>query len=521
MKRLRKALGGGGNAAVAPSKLGAAERLSTEVSMRPSLQDTVLLEKNLLAKAEDKETGQLQCYTLIQAAQNTLMDMEIVPTAVIELVDMVYRHPEAYIQVIVTSVRELRSYDGTAEVIIEMIIAQLAIPTQQTLQRLVRILHNIFMAPRAVVYEKRNVLIVWLFLLWSLRSERLQSIDLNPLVDIVMQSLALGTEPILQLFSSLVLEAMLQRNVHFVYANQVSFAEYLYTVVSLYRQNEGLLTCLEREVLFVCSWMLDGVLPHRFWRPQPRPQGPNRHIRMLPLHPQTTVKMSPDGAEIRNDGHTYEVLRLTAGAKTGKWFFEITILTKGIVKIGFVQESAPIMQGQQEEDLGMDEFSWAYDGHRQLLHHGDTSSVYTTCPWQAGVVVGTYIDMEAKHMIFTVDGHTIGKCFTDCVDFQNNTDTLCPAISLGRFQHVLVNFGTTEFQYPPHSFDVFAAAPSTGQNQNLDRSRSNSNSNNIIYVPPSQMLHINDGQHHGDYGHSTPLAGAGYTPDRTSLIQWH
>lgn len=46
-------------------------------------------------------------------------------------------------------------------------------------------------------------------------------------------------------------------------------------------------------------------------------------------------KVSEDGLSIRNDGSTFESIRATKSVTCGKWFYEVTLVTAGIMQVGW------------------------------------------------------------------------------------------------------------------------------------------------------------------------------------------
>lgn len=46
-------------------------------------------------------------------------------------------------------------------------------------------------------------------------------------------------------------------------------------------------------------------------------------------------KVSEDGLSIRNDGSTFESIRATKSVTCGKWFYEVTLITAGIMQLGW------------------------------------------------------------------------------------------------------------------------------------------------------------------------------------------
>lgn len=52
------------------------------------------------------------------------------------------------------------------------------------------------------------------------------------------------------------------------------------------------------------------------------------------------LKISPDGLEARCDAYSFESVRCTAQADSGVWYYEVTILTPGVMQIGWATKDS-------------------------------------------------------------------------------------------------------------------------------------------------------------------------------------
>lgn len=55
------------------------------------------------------------------------------------------------------------------------------------------------------------------------------------------------------------------------------------------------------------------------------------------------LKISPNGLEARNDSLSFESVRCTYQANEGCWYYEVTVLTNGIMQIGFATKSSKFL----------------------------------------------------------------------------------------------------------------------------------------------------------------------------------
>lgn len=54
--------------------------------------------------------------------------------------------------------------------------------------------------------------------------------------------------------------------------------------------------------------------------------------------------------------------------------------------------------------IGDDAFSVSFDGCRKLIWHNAKSTPMNLPMWKAGATCGCYIDLDAKEVIFSLDG---------------------------------------------------------------------------------------------------------------------
>ena len=55
------------------------------------------------------------------------------------------------------------------------------------------------------------------------------------------------------------------------------------------------------------------------------------------------LKLSSNGLEARNDTLSFESVRCTFQCDTGHWYYEVTVLTRGVMQIGFATKSSKFL----------------------------------------------------------------------------------------------------------------------------------------------------------------------------------
>lgn len=139
----------------------------------------------------------------------------------------------------------------------------------------------------------------------------------------------------------------------------------------------------------------------------------------------------------------------------GKWFYEVEVVSSGLIQIGWIDN---YFQGSsdQGEGVGDHTHSWSYDGNRQRRWNSGSSSYGDK--WKAGDVIGCLLDLEASEMSFYRNGINLGVAFSD---IKSNPDDyrsgFMPGISLERGEIIRVNLGHQPFAYPPTNVGEFDA----------------------------------------------------------------
>jgi hypothetical protein len=162
------------------------------------------------------------------------------------------------------------------------------------------------------------------------------------------------------------------------------------------------------------------------------------------------LKISPDGLEARNDTLTFESVRSTYHVDEGSWYYEVTLITNGIMQIGFANKSASFLN-HQGCGIGDDHFSVGYDGCRNLIwYNASHHSIKRQTPWKEGDVIGFLLDICKKTISFYLNGKLV---VTHGDFFRKVTKGIFPAASFMSYQQVLFNFGRDPFKYPPAECD--------------------------------------------------------------------
>ncbi|XP_064640235.1 RING finger and SPRY domain-containing protein 1-like [Lineus longissimus] len=209
----------------------------------------------------------------------------------------------------------------------------------------------------------------------------------------------------------------------------------------------------KREVGFCARWCLDNLYV-REGRPFSY-ERVNKSIVNVMLNDNDVseyLKLSPNGLEARCDASSFESVRCTFQVESGVWYYEVKIITSGVMQIGFATKHSKFLN-YEGYGIGDDEFSIAYDGCRQLIWHNAHSEAHLHPCWKPGDILGLLLDVDGEKIVFSLNGKSLapnGKLF------KNAKSGFFAAASFMSFQQCEFNFGLYPFASPPaRKFSTF------------------------------------------------------------------
>lgn len=146
---------------------------------------------------------------------------------------------------------------------------------------------------------------------------------------------------------------------------------------------------------------------------------------------------------------------------TGKWYFEIKLLTDGVVQVGWVDSSFGAST-DEGDGVGDHEHSWGFDGARQQKWNVDNHDYGQK--WKKGDIVGCGVDLREGFIWFSLNGNDLGKAFEDVCDKIDGG--IFAAVSVEESESVEVNLGkggdsddeSKGFAYAPENYQPLATA---------------------------------------------------------------
>ena len=200
------------------------------------------------------------------------------------------------------------------------------------------------------------------------------------------------------------------------------------------------------------SWALDNVFPSDNRDFSVDVEG-TRGVNVI-LNPEDSageIKLGRNGLVVRSDTLEFASIRATACVTEGVWFYEVTLLSPGIMQIGWATRNCRF-NSAEGYGVGDDLNSFAYDGCRRKIWSAEGGLPYSKQTWKAGDVVGALLDLDQGRACFFLNGVDLGPSsgVDSAVLRRLAGDGLFPAISMMTFEHCIFNFGCGgNFCFPP------------------------------------------------------------------------
>lgn len=203
---------------------------------------------------------------------------------------------------------------------------------------------------------------------------------------------------------------------------------------------------VKRQVGFCAQWCLDNLFLLE-GRPYSYCQVDKSGINVMLNSNDVSeyLKISPNGLEARCDASSFESVRCTYQVDRGVWYYEVAIITSGVMQIGWATRDSKFLN-HEGYGIGDDEYSLAYDGCRQLVWHNAWSESHGLPCWHPGDLLGSLLDLERNEIIFSLNGVQL-KPYKQV--FDNAKSRFFAAASFMSFQQCEFNFGSKPFRFPP------------------------------------------------------------------------
>ncbi|XP_050072267.1 RING finger and SPRY domain-containing protein 1-like [Anopheles maculipalpis] len=159
------------------------------------------------------------------------------------------------------------------------------------------------------------------------------------------------------------------------------------------------------------------------------------------------LKISADGLTARCDAYSFESVRCTYQVNAGCWYYEVLIMTPGVMQIGWATKDSNFLS-HEGYGIGDDAYSIAFDGCRKLIWHKAKPMQHNLNVWTGGSILGCLLDLDAREVVFSLDGFE-GEVLKQLFESGSAIEGFFAAASFMSFQQCRFNFGSTPFVYPP------------------------------------------------------------------------
>lgn len=164
----------------------------------------------------------------------------------------------------------------------------------------------------------------------------------------------------------------------------------------------------------------------------------------------TSLTLSNGNLTVFNGTGTHATTRASAGASTGKKYFEVRSDTAdlgpgdfipGICQLGFNANSY----------LGSDAFGWGWQVGSSRVWNNAGQVAYGTGSSAAGIIIGVLFDIDAGTIRFTIGGVDQGAAFTGL-----GAGTYYPGINVRSLTTATARFNRRDWTYtPPAGYEMW------------------------------------------------------------------
>ncbi|XP_043242330.1 RING finger and SPRY domain-containing protein 1-like [Amphibalanus amphitrite] len=378
----------------------------------------------------------------------TLVDLDQDPPRSMVVLHMIADKEDGWLTVVLSMVNVIPMADPLGPAVILLLLDDCPLPTKDLVVRLaakLKLSSQYVEENRKRPVLLRNVCVVFGCLAEKMAGPNSLALLTDDTLAFLLDILKLDDSPTVILFSLIALEKFAQTSENKLTIKQrlavmepnpllrleawVSHADYQY-----------------QQVGFCAQWCLDNL-----FEVEGRPftyEGQDFTGLNVMLNSNDTseyLKISPDGLQARCDATSFESVRCTFPISSGCWYYEVTIVTSGVMQIGWATKNSRFLN-YEGYGIGDDDNSLAYDGCRQLLWYNAQARGHGHRCWRPGDVLGALLDTEAAHCVFSLNGDPLPP-ITDL--FSTVSSGFFAAASFMSFQQCRFNFGRDPFRFPP------------------------------------------------------------------------
>nr|BAC27858.1 unnamed protein product [Mus musculus] len=352
---------------------------------------------------------------------------------------------EGWLDVVQSLIRVIPLEDPLGPAVITLLLDECPLPTKDALQKLTEILNlngEVACQDSGHPAKHRNTSAVLGCLAEKLAGPASIGLLSPGILEYLLQCLKLQSHPTVMLFALIAMEKFAQTSENKLTISESSISDRLVTL-ELWADDPDY---LKRQVGFCAQWSLDNLFLKEGRQLTYEKVDLNNIRAMLNSNDVSEyLKISPHGLEARCDASSFESVRCTFCVDTGVWYYEVTVVTSGVMQIGWATRDSKFLN-HEGYGIGDDEYSCAYDGCRQLIWYNARSKPHVHPCWKEGDTVGFLLDLNEKQMIFFLNGNQLPP---EKQVFSSTVSGFFAAASFMSYQQCEFNFGARPFKYPP------------------------------------------------------------------------
>ncbi|KTG31761.1 hypothetical protein cypCar_00005947 [Cyprinus carpio] len=367
---------------------------------------------------------------------------------------------DGWLEVVQSLIRVIPLDDPLGPAVITLLLDECPLPTKDALQKLSDMLNLSAAVARqdALIPAKhRNTTAVLGCLAEKLAGPASIALLSPGTLEYLLESLSSEAHPTVMLFALIALEKFSQTSENKLTVSESCISDRL-SVLECWADHPDY---LKRQVGFCAQWSLDNLFikeGRQFTYEKVNLSNINAMLNSNDV--SEYLKISPTGLEARCDASSFESVRCTFCVDSGVWYYEVTVITSGVMQIGWATKDSKFLN-HEGYGIGDDEYSCAYDGCRQLIWYNARSKPHSHPCWKEGDAIGFLLDLSKKQMIFYLNGHQLPP---EKQVFSSATSGFFAAASFMSYQQCEFNFGAKPFRHPPsikfNTFNEFASLAS-------------------------------------------------------------
>ncbi|XP_025114560.1 RING finger and SPRY domain-containing protein 1-like [Pomacea canaliculata] len=395
-------------------------------------------------KEKDIDKLVLETLSLIR----TLVDNDQEPPLAMVILHKVADCDAGWLNVVKSLIRVIPLEDPLGPAVIALLLDECPLPTKEALMELRGHL-NLSQIDSSRNYHKpcqqRNICVVLGCLAEKMAGPSSISLMSSDVLHFLFSHLNPINHPVVILHSIIALEKFAQTSENKVTVSQLLQRMPVHPLEVLQDWSRDP-NYSKREVGFCARWCLDNlfVLEGRQFTYEQLDLS-RLNVMLNSNDVSEYLKISADGLEARCDASSFESVRCTFQVDTGVWYYEVLIITDGVMQIGWATKESKFLN-HDGCGIGDDEFSMAYDGCRQLIWYQAQSESHTHPCWKPGDVLGLLLDVDNQKLVFYLNGDPLPP-YRQL--FNHARSGFFAAASFMSFQQCEFNFGAKPFKFPP------------------------------------------------------------------------